>query len=379
VVLSHRSSTPTFLGPHADAAIAGTPVKVGTDVCGTGWTGGRAGPETYAVWNNSNEGLEVYLQDVTSGKVFLDIENLGATVTRTASVTLGAGSYRFYCIPSDADPIAGPTEKVTGAYAGALTPGLVPITDNELAPTLTVYQSWIKSRLPVLEHQVRTLDADVRSGDLVAAKRDWLAGHLTYETLGAAYDAFGDDDAAINASPTPGIPAAHDKDLHGFHRIEGLLWSGAAGAAISPATHALIGAVDHLGKDLVVPTMNTIDIGLRSHEILENAIQFELTGATDAGSHTNLATIGANLVGTLEAMKPIRALLERSDPDLAATDTWIARSQRLIRSFDHHGRWTPLADLTVTQHEDLDATLSQTAELLSEVAVVTDPRRDSDQ
>ena len=54
--------------PHADASIAGTPVTVGTDVCGSGWTGAKAGRETFAVWNNSNQGLEVYLQDASSGK-----------------------------------------------------------------------------------------------------------------------------------------------------------------------------------------------------------------------------------------------------------------------------------------------------------------------
>ncbi|MCW2784172.1 MAG: EfeM/EfeO family lipoprotein [Marmoricola sp.] len=380
IVISHHDGGPPATPvPHADAAIAGTPVTVGTDVCGSGWTGGRAGPQTFAVWNNSIEGLEVYVQDVATGKVYLDVENLGATVTRSASVTLAPGTYRFSCLPGDADPVVGPVEKVTGSYAGAVTPGLVPITDNDLAPTLVVYQTWIRSRLPVLAAQVRALDADVRAGDLAAAKGAWLRAHLTYETLGAAYDAFGDDDAAINAMPTAGIPAAGDKNLAGFHRIEGLLWSGAPAARIAPVTRALIGAVVHLRKDLAVPHMNTIDIGLRSHEILENALQLELTGASDAGSHTNLATIGANLVGTLEAMKPIRTLLQRSDPDLAETDRWLARSQRLIRSFDHHGRWTSLSRLTRAQHERIDATLSQTVELLSQVAVITDPRRAADQ
>jgi iron uptake system component EfeO len=376
IVASHAgSSTAKAPVPHADASVAGTPVTVGTDVCGAGWTGGRAGRQTVAVWNNSIEGLEVYLQDVATAKVYLDVENLGATVTRSASVTLAPGSYRFYCLPGDADPLVGPTEKVTGSFAGAVTPGLVPITDNDLAPTLVVYQAWIKRQLPVLLRQVRTLDSDVRRGDLVAAKRDWLTAHLTYETLGAAYGAFGNDDAAINALPAPGVAAARDRNLHGFHRIEGLVWSGAAAPAIEPVTHALIGAVAHLRKDLATPSMNTLDIGLRSHEVLENAIQFELTGVSDAGSHTNLATIDANLDGTLAAMKPIRALLKRSDPDLAKTDAWIARSRHLLRSFDHAGRWTPLARLTTAQHERLDAVLNQTVELLSEVAVVTDPRR----
>lgn len=39
------------------------------------------------------------------------------------------------------------------------------------------------------------------------------------------------------------------------------------------------------------------DLPLRAHEILENALQFELTGDTDEGSGTNLATVDSNLAG----------------------------------------------------------------------------------
>ena len=38
----------------------------------------------------------------------------------------------------------------------------------------------------------------MRGGRLAAAKRDWLTAHLQYETLGAAYDAFGNFDDEID-------------------------------------------------------------------------------------------------------------------------------------------------------------------------------------
>ncbi len=50
----------------------------------------------------------------------------------------------------------------------------------------------------------------VSEGDLTAAKTAWLTAHLTYETLGAAYGAFGDLDTAINGSPAPGHTARTD-------------------------------------------------------------------------------------------------------------------------------------------------------------------------
>lgn len=365
VYLGVRPDAPTWPVAHPDASVPGIPVTVGTDTCGAGWAGGRAGRETFALWNNSIGGMEVYLRDVATRKVYLDVENLGAGTTRSASVTLGAGRYEFYCLGDDASPATGAPQRVTGAAPAAITPGLMPLSSADLIAPTQQYERWIESRLPVLERQAAALAADVRSGDMRAAKRDWLAGHRTYETLGAAYDAFGKYDAAING------------DGAGFHAIEAELWGGGSAAAERRSAVALQRAVARLRHAFpaMADQMGMQAVGLRSHEILENAIQFELTGATDAGSHTELATIDANLSGTLAALAPLRQLLAERDPGLATTDTWIARSQRLVRSYHRHGAWTPIADLTRAQREELDATLEQTVEYLSQVAVITEPRR----
>jgi len=63
----------------------------------------------------------------------------------------------------------------------------------------------------VLARETATLAADVRAGDLTAAKKDWLTAHLQYQTLGAAYGTFGeydgevDGDANANRCLEPGL------------------------------------------------------------------------------------------------------------------------------------------------------------------------------
>lgn len=359
--------------PHADPSIPGTALTVGTDICAPQWHGGDAGRLTFAMWNNSILGLAVYLQDAATSKIYLEVDNLGANVTRSTSVRLPAGRYRFVCVPSDSTPLRGSVAPVTGT-ATDTTPGVVAVTDNELAPALTTYLGWVRGRLPGLLADVRTLDRDVRRGNLSAARTAWLRGHVRYETLGAAYGVFGDDDTQINALPSTTVPPRRDRHLHGFHRIEALLWSGAPAREIAPETRRLVRSVRHLQADLRTPTMTTVDIGLRAHEILENAIEFELTGRSDAGSHTSLATMRANITGTRAALAPLRHLLMSRDPELRQTYAWLSRTQRLIDSF-HHRSWPALGRLTRTQHERLDADMSQCVELLSRVAVITDPRR----
>ncbi len=55
--------------------------------------------------------------------------------------------------------------------------------------------------------------------------------------------------------------------------------------------------------------IQVIDLGLRTHEILENALQFQLTGHDDYGSGTTLATTLANVDGTRELLSLLRPSL----------------------------------------------------------------------
>jgi iron uptake system component EfeO len=359
-------------------------ISAATDGCGAGWGGGTASPvpggtQTFTVTNGTVAGIEVYLQAVSSKKVFLDLESIGSGARATARVTLGSGRYRFVCLPADADPVHGPTVAVGAAPSDArLTPGIVPVTRNDLIPVAKAYGTWVASRIPVLRQQVAQLGDDSAEGDLSSARRDWLTAHVTYETLGAAYGAFGDLDSAIDGSPASGRTALNDPDLTGFHRVEALLWSGAPANAVQAAVAPLVAAVDQLATVFSDAEIDPLDIGLRAHEIVENAIQFELTGARDAGSGTTLATVDANLAGAARALEPLTGILGTRYDDLARTTTSLAASERLVESFrTAGGAWIPLAELTRSDRERLDASLGATVELLAPVAAICDIRREA--
>lgn len=352
-------------------------VSAGVDDCGDGWTSPHGGRQTFDLHNTTVAGEEVHLENAASGAIFLDVENLGAGAHQTAAVTLGDGTYRFVCLPADGDPAVGSKVTISGAgtVAGA-TPGLKPVTRNDLLPALKAYQSWVQSRLPALQGQVKQLRVDIAAGDLAGAKRSWLTAHRTYETLGAAYGAFGDFDSAINGLPAPGTTAATDDKLEGFHRIEAMLWAKSSAADIAPHVARLVRSVAGLRAAFVNGRVDPVDIGLRAHEILENALEFELTGRTDAGSHTELATVDANLTGTREALAPLHSILSTRYPQLAATERALDQSQRLVGSFRHGSdRWAPLSSLTRSQREAVNAQISKTIELLAPVAAICDPRR----
>jgi iron uptake system component EfeO len=359
-------------------------ISAGQDACGAGWGSGSnaqvaGGEQTFIVTNGTIAGIEVYLQAVGTKKVYLDLEGLGTGAHAKARVTLGSGRYRFVCLPADADPVRGATVTVGVAPPKAqLTPGIVPVTRNDLIPVAKAYGDWVGSRIPVLKQQVAALGADASEGDLEAARRDWLTAHETYEALGAAYGAFGDLDTAINGTPASGLTASTDPGLTGFHRVEAALWSGAPAADVSAAAAPLTAAVGQLGDAFSDAEIDPQDVGLRAHEIVENAIQFELTGATDAGSGSELATIDANLTGAEQALNPLASILTSRYDRFAATTASLAAAQTLVESYRQaDGSWTPLAQLSRSERERLDAALDATVELLAPVAAICDIRREA--
>ena len=66
------------------------------------------------------------------------------------------------------------------------------------------------------------------------------------------------------------------------------------------------------------------------HEILENALEFQLTGHDDYGSGTTLATTQANITGTLELLAILHPLLVPRYAALPAVSASLDRLNTLL-------------------------------------------------
>jgi iron uptake system component EfeO len=368
-------------GGSAPAATGPAPIALTVDIdsCGDSWSAPSGGQLSFAITNTFYSSMDVFLTDATDGDYLMEYEGVGTGVTLDQSVTLGNGSYRFVCFPNDEASVTGPTTVIDqAADVHDATPELRPISNADLIGPSLAYKQWITSRLPSLRSQVTTLAADVHAGATAKAKADWLTAHLTYETLGAAYDAFSsgdtDFDGEINGAPTAGVDPATDKDLAGFHKLEALLWTGAPAGRLTPVADALVSSVRALIAAFPTLNIEPNDLPLRAHEIVENAVQFELNGYTDAGSHTELATVWANLGGAQEALAPLRALLQSRYPQLGATEQALATTKQLLVSFKHGTSWPALSSLSVTQRDRLNGAFQHTVDLLAPVAAIGDVR-----
>jgi iron uptake system component EfeO len=341
----------------ADATGRPAGISVSRSQCGQGWTDAKTGRQTLVVHNTGDAAAEVDLVEVGSNKVYGEVEGLGPNTSASMDVQLGAGQYAIRCLIEDTDAITGPTVTLTGDAPGG--PAVVPVTKNDMLPLVKKYEAGVARGVADLAVKTDKLRADVDAGKLDAARADWLSAHLAYNSLGAAYDAFGDFADKIDGS------------ANGFHALEKGLWR--KGSGLQPVADQLAADVHGLQKDLPNEQVDPNDLGLRAHEIMENALQFELTGENDQGSGTSLNTALANLNGTANVLAILDPVLKPRYANLPEVVKWESRVRTLLTA--HQG--TPVGQLDRATREQINGAVGELLEKLAPVAAICEVRRGS--
>ena len=346
-------------------------ITMTTDSCGGSWHVAGPGWHTFQIRNGNDVGGEIDLTDPATGGIYAEIAGFGPQTITPMMIDLGSGKYAFRCLFQDADPMLGTTVTIPGHAAG--TPAQQGTPFNDLVQPAKTYQKYIEGGLTTLLKLVMPLDNDIQAGNLAAARRDWLPAHLQYQRLGAAYDAFGDfDDEIDGRADALGVTSPK---WTGFYRLEYGLWHGQPAAELKPVAAMLKSDVSQLLAGWPHQEIELIDIGLRTHEVLENALQFQLSGHDDYGSGTTLATTLANVDGTRELLSVLRPILVPRYPGLPGVYTWLDRLQAdLLKQRSSTGQWTPVSRLSTTARQQLDADCGQVLQELDPIPTITEPR-----
>ena len=353
---------------------AGNVITVSAGACGAGWRQVSAGTQTFQIRNSSAGGAEVDLVNPASGAIYAEVAGLGPGTARPMRVDLGSGHYAFRCLLQDTGPLTGPAVRIGGHHRGG--PGILPVTTDDLLGPARLYHAYVSAGLNTLVRQVGVLSQRIRAGHLRAARAAWLPAHLTYQRLGAAYGTFGNYDTEIDGRPD-GLPGGlSDPAFTGFYRIEYGLWHGQSARQLAGLAARLDSNARSLGLFWPGMEINLTDLGVRTHEILENALQFQLTGHDDYGSGTTLATTEANVAGTRELLVVLHPLLAARYPALTAVSAGLGTLDRLLMAErGPRGRWRPVDKLPADRREQLDAAAGQVLQELAPIAAMTEPRR----
>ena len=346
-------------------------ITVADGQCGGTWHLAKPGWYTFQINNQGVNGAEIDLINPASGAIYGEIENSGPGTITPMSLDVGSGKYAFLCLFNDSNPQAGPTVTVAGNVKG--TPAILPVTYNELIPLAKKYQADLEAGIKVLAGETDTLQAAVRSGNLTAAKSDWLAAHLQYESLADAYGAFGDFDTKIDGR-ADNLGVSNSR-WTGFYRLEYGLWHGQSTAELTSVARTLDSDVHALLAWWPSQQIALSDLGRRAHEQIENALQFQLTGHDDYGSGTTLASTVASIQASRVLLNLLRPLLSPRYPGLPQVYTDLDTLQGLLAK-EHlpNGSWVPVSALPTQTREQIDAACDQALQDLAPVASITEPR-----
>jgi iron uptake system EfeUOB component EfeO/EfeM len=257
-------------------------------------------------------------------------------------------------------------------------PGVVRrVTPADYRRPTAAYKHYVRRQLAAMLGDVAALRTRIASDDLPGARAAWLRADARYESIGAAYGAFGDLDAAINGGPG-GLPGGvRSPDFTGLHRIELALWGQRSTRAAARPAAQLSRAVARLRAGLRTMTIDPLEYSLRAHEVLEDGIHLQLSGQASPWSGAALVALRAEVRGTRVVLRTLDPLLARRDPTgalpqarraLARLSTALAHLERPDGSLP---RWDRLAQ---RDRELVDGLAAGAAEQLAYVPELIDPR-----
>ena len=373
LVLALSGMTAGQASASGDAPAART--QFGVDInaagCGRTWKAPRSGATTFTVHNETGTTDDVTLTSAAS-RVYAEIPTLGPGVIRPLRVVLEPGKYSWKCVSTDGSFSFSPVELVRGHRVADPSPAYEPVDPNDLEAAATAYRDWAAEGLAGVASDVDTLQRAVDEGNLPAAEQDWLTADLAYERLGAVYDAFGNFNDEINGRADGLQGGVADPHFTGFLRLEYGLWHHQPQATLIEVAKTLDTDVHGLVKAFPSQLVLVTDVPLRAHEIIENALQFELTGDTDEGSHTNLATVRANIDGDRQVLTVLQTLIDQRDPKLLKrAEAQLTTFANLLDTYrSPAGEWTPVETLTLDQHERLDADADAALATLDQIPAI---------
>jgi high-affinity iron transporter len=351
------------------------PITVSSTACAPGWQAPHSGRTVFTVDNVSAGTIyEVELVGASQTSVYGEIEMLAPGTEDTMDVVLPPGRYSFTCRGFSGAALRSQVEQVTGPPISG-TYSYTPVDPHQLQLATSTYRANVTQWLQRLGSATDALESAVKSGQLSHARQLWLRAHLDYERLGGAYGAFGPLAAEINGSSLSLQGGVTSPYFTGFFALEYGLWGGQTTSELSPTAVALDQAVHSLIAQFPHLPMAPTDLGLSTYEILENTLQYEMTGETDEGSNTDLATAWANVEGTQMALTALGPVLKQSSRGvLARLQQGLAAMSAALKAYEEpDGTWEPLQSLTTSQHESLDGQLGGMLQELSELPELLQP------
>lgn len=258
-----------------------------------------------------------------------------------------------------------------------LLSGNIPrVRPADLSAPIARYRAYVATQLTPMQADVAQLSEAVAAGDLDRAREAWLAADARYESIGAAYGAFGNLDARIDGSAGGLSGGVRSPEFTGLHRIELALWGERSTAAAAPYVAGLAQDVAALREAAPTIAIEPLEYILRCHEVLEGTLDLQLSGRASPWSSSALLALRSNLQGTETVLGTLKAMIRRRSPlVLQRIESSLADLTRAVHGVEAPDGSLPRWDsLPAPSRTAIAGITAAAAEQLAYVPEVVDPR-----
>ena len=352
----------------ANTSAAGDAIAVnsGDDVCEVAASEAPSGTVQFTVKNTGSQVTEFYVLADDGLQILSEVENIGPGLARDLVVQLPPGTVKLACKPGMVGD--GIRSDFTVLDSGSDT-----TFDEDEASVVdaatTNYAAYVKDQTEQLLADTKAFAAAYIAGDDDAARALYAPTRMHWERIEPVAESFGDLDPILDAREAD---LEEGQEWTGWHRIEKDLWPPASGyTALTPAQRTKV------AEQLVADTQTLYDrtrdmtftvdkLGNGAKELLDEVATGKITGEEEIWSHTDLWDFQANLEGAKVMYAGLRPVVEKRDPELAATlDEQFDSVQKKLDKHREGDGFVYYTDLTPAQVKELAEAVDALAEPLS--------------
>ncbi|MEI2641852.1 MAG: iron uptake system protein EfeO [Candidatus Nanopelagicales bacterium] len=352
----------------ANTSAAGDAIAVnsGDDVCEVAASEAPSGTVQFTVKNTGSQVTEFYVLADDGLQILSEVENIGPGLARDLVVQLPPGTVKLACKPGMVGD--GIRSDFTVLDSGSDT-----TFDEDEASVVdaatTNYAAYVKDQTEQLLADTKAFAAAYIAGDDDAARALYAPTRMHWERIEPVAESFGDLDPILDAREAD---LEEGQEWTGWHRIEKDLWPPASGyTALTPAQRTKV------AEQLVADTQTLYDrtrdmtftvdkLGNGAKELLDEVATGKITGEEEIWSHTDLWDFQANLEGAKVMYAGLRPVVQKREPELAATlDEQFDSVQKKLDKHREGDGFVYYTDLTPAQVKELAEAVDALAEPLS--------------
>ena len=352
----------------ANTSAAGDAIAVnsGDDVCEVAASEAPSGTVQFTVKNTGSQVTEFYVLADDGLQILSEVENIGPGLARDLVVQLPPGTVKLACKPGMVGD--GIRSDFTVLDSGSDT-----TFDEDEASVVdaatTNYAAYVKDQTEQLLADTKAFAAAYIAGDDDAARALYAPTRMHWERIEPVAESFGDLDPILDAREAD---LEEGQEWTGWHRIEKDLWPPASGyTALTEAqrkkvAQRLVDDTQTLYDRTRDMTFTVDKLGNGAKELLDEVATGKITGEEETWSHTDLWDFQANLEGAKVMYAGLRPVVEKRDPELAATlDEQFDSVQKKLDKHREGDGFVYYTDLTPAQVKELAEAVDALAEPLS--------------